>query len=193
MSSRQPPASSADRATPPAASTKPELTPGPTTLEAYRNNGLMARPVSSEDRAELDAFFAARQQAIHTGQMHLLFAQEDYPVFFQTDDASGKPVTFIMDHERYLEMMSQVGPYFPRVPLQHGPRDYIFLTDTMVIAHQVDTYDFGAEKASWRSANILVKRDGQWKNKGIIEGGFGEFLTANGVLRQEDLVAPKKK
>ncbi|WP_309895718.1 hypothetical protein [Archangium sp.] len=173
----------------------PALTPSPKTLEAYRRNGMMARPVSSTDRAELDAFFAARQQAISTGQMDVLFAQEDYPVIFQTDDAKGQPVTFIMDHQRYLEMMSQAGPYFPdpSVQLQHGPREYIFITDSLVIAHQLDTYDFGTEKATWPSANLLIKRNGQWKNKAIIEGGFGEFLTANGVLREEDMVQPRKK
>jgi hypothetical protein len=182
-------------ATKPELSKNPQLTPSPKTLEAYRRNGMLARPVSSTDRAELDAFFAARQQAIATDQMDAMFAQEDYPVIFQTDDAKGEPVTFIMDHERYLEMMAQAGPYFPdpSIQLQHGPREYIFLTDSLVIAYQMDTYDFGAEKATWPSANVLIKRDGKWKNKMIIEGGFGEFLMRNGVIREEELVRPKKK
>jgi len=173
----------------------PDLTMSPKTLEAYRRNGLLARPVTSQDRTELDAFFAARQKAINTGDMGVMFDQEDYPVIFQTDDAQGQPVTFVMDHGRYQEMMAAAGPYFPdmSVKLEHGPREYIFLTDTLVIAHQLDTYQFGDEKVSWPSANVLIKRDGKWKNKAIIEGGFGEFLMKNRVIREEELIRPSQK
>jgi hypothetical protein len=160
-----------------------KLTPEPKTVEEYWNNGLLAREVSHEDRAGLDAFFRERNEAISQGKWEVLRAQEDYPLLVVTNTTTGEPVCDIWDERRNGEVMGQVAPYFPRTELIHEDRQYLFLTNDLVISYETNSYVLDGRRVSWKAANLLVKRDGKWKNKAILEGGFGDFLRLRGLVK----------
>lgn len=160
-----------------------KLTPDPKTVEEYWHNGLLAREVSHEDREGLDAFFRQRDEAIKQGKIDLFMSQEDYPLFVVTDTTTGETVADVWDAARNAEIMKQAVPYGPKTELLHEERQYFFLTNDMAISYEINAFVIGGKKVKWRAANLLVKRNGKWMNKGILEGGFGDFLVRKGFVK----------
>jgi hypothetical protein len=160
-----------------------QLTQGPKTVEEYWNNGLLAREVSYEDRAGLDAFFRERNEAITQGKWEVLRAQEDYPILVVTNTTTGEAVYDLWDEGRNGEVMGQAAPYFPRTELIHEDRQYLFLSNDLVISYETNSYVLDGRRVSWKAANLLVKREGKWRNKAILEGGFGDFLRLRGLVK----------
>jgi hypothetical protein len=160
-----------------------QLTPEPKTVEQYWRNGLLSREVGHEDREGLDAFFRERNEAIKQGKLDVLMAQEDYPLFVVTDTTTGESVADIWDAKKNGEVMGQAIPYGPKGELLHEDRQYLFITNDMAISYETNAFIIDGKKVTWKAANLLVKRGGKWKNKAILEGGFGDFLLSKGFVK----------
>ena len=160
-----------------------KLTPEPKTMEQLWNNGLLAREVGHEDREGLDAFFQERNEAIKQGKFEVLVAQEDYPIFVVTETTTGESVSDVWDQKRNAEVLGKALAYSPKTELLHEDRQYLFLTNDMAISYETNAYVLDGKKVSWRAANLLVKRNGKWKNKAILEGGIGDFLILQGFVK----------
>lgn len=158
-----------------------DLIEDPQTLAQYRQNGLMPRAITRDATAELDALFKMRDEAILKAEWEPLMNSEDYPVYVATDTQTGEIVTDSWDREKYGAVGGKAGPHFPRQPMTHA-RTYFQISDDLAIACETSSVTMGGETATWRAANLLVRRDGKWKNKAILETGFGDFLLGQGFV-----------
>ena len=96
----------------------------------------------------------------------------DFPVYMATDDAKGttegRPVT----KEQYVEMMKGMGEMPKDMKTTHKPTVTV-LTDSLAMMVDDFTMTMGKNKLSGRNASLMVKVDGAWKRKMMVEGGWG--------------------
>lgn len=145
--------------------------------------GAAARKPTNEKQTkqEVMAFFKAMDDAMKKGDMEAMFAAHDFPIFMATDDMKGVPETKMYTREEYIAEMK---PYFEGMPkdmkVTHKPTITV-LSDSLVNVVDDFTTTTGKQKVSGRNAGLLVKRDGKWLWKSMIEAGWGGMSAAPGT------------
>jgi hypothetical protein len=71
----------------------------------------------------------------------------------------------------------------PKVQVQHERR-FVFITEHLAVNLENNTVDVAGETLSFRSAHLVVKRNGQWRVKCVVEGGWGDMALLTGCSFQ---------
>lgn len=143
----------------------------------------------SQVKKEAQAFFKEEDELMKKGDMEAMLARLDFPVFMATDNQKGEPQAKMYTRDEYAKMMK---PFYENMPkdmqTKHKPT-FTVLSDSMVSFVDDFTTTMGKEKYSGRNSGLLVKRDGKWMWKAMMEPGWGEEMTSskNGTSGQ-----PKK-
>ncbi len=161
---------------------------GVSSLEDYVEEEGSEPEVSEEDRAGLEVLLNAREAAISSANLDVILSQEDFPVVVLTDTTEGEFMVDIWDEQRYRQVLANGAPPIPNARYTQENRHLVFLTPTLALCTQDDCFTFPDGKAEWRSANLFVKRNGEWKTKAILEGGIGESLEKAGMIPTRRLV-----
>jgi len=149
--------------------------------------GAPARKPTNEKQTkqEIMDLFKAMDEAHKKGDTEMLFAMHDYPVFMVTDDMKGVPEEKSYTREEYIAEMK---PYFDTMPkdmkVTHKPTITV-LSDSLVNVVDDFTMTMGKQKVSGRNAGLLVKRDGKWLWKSMIEAGWGGMSAPSGGAAAE--------
>ncbi len=126
-----------------------------------------------QTKKEVEAFFKQQEEYGKTGNFEAAMATYDFPVYMATDDLKGVPETKEYSREEYAAMMK---PFYETMPkdlkVTHKPTVTV-LSDSLVMATDEFTMTLGKQKVTGKNAALLVKRDGQWKWKSLIEAGYG--------------------
>jgi len=134
----------------------------------------------SATKKEITEFFKQEEDLMKKGDLDAMMARMDFPVFMATDDAKGTTEAKEFSRDEYAKMMK---PYF-----EHAPKDVkrthkstvSVLSDAMVVFVDDVTETMGKQKMSGRSSGMLVKKDGQWKWKAMMEPGWGGMNQGTG-------------
>jgi hypothetical protein len=133
-----------------------------------------------QTRKEVEDFFKRQEAAAMKGDFNTNFDAVDYPVYMITDDAKGVPHATPFSREEYTAMMR---PFYENMPkdmkMTHKPT-IVVLSDSLVSVTDDFTVTMGKQKMTGRNANLLVKRDGQWKWKMMAEAGWGGMSPPSG-------------
>jgi hypothetical protein len=105
-----------------------------------------------------------------------------------TDDSKGVPSGEAWDQDRFVSTMK---PFWDHMPKDYKVTDK--LTTTVLSDSLVDVVDdvsmtIGKHKMASRNQTLLVKRDGKWKAKVMVEAGWGDMHTSQPAASAE---APK--
>ena len=145
--------------------------------------GWVPRKVTNEQatRKEIQAFFKAMDQASRKGDMQTALSLVDFPVLMVTDSSKGEVSAGEFSMEQYQEMMA---PFFEKpMPKEmhptHKPTIFV-LTDSLATVVDDWTMTMGGKKVSGKSAMHLVKVDGKWRAKTMVEGGWGDMMGHEG-------------
>ena len=144
--------------------------------------GPAARKPTNEKQTkqEIMDFFKAQDEAMKKGDMEASFAAADYPVFMVTDDLKGVPEARMYSREEYIAEMK---PFFEGMPkdtkMTHKPTITV-LSDSLVNVVDDFTMTMNKQTVSGRNAGLLVKRDGKWKWKTMVEAGWGGMSSGSG-------------
>ncbi len=119
-----------------------------------------------------------------------MLALIDFPVYMATDDSKGVPSSEAWDKDRYLATMK---PFWDHMPKDAKVTDK--LTTTVISDSLVDVVDdfamtIGKHKMAGRNQTLLVKRDGKWKAKVMVEAGWGDMHQAQPAA-SADAAKPK--
>jgi hypothetical protein len=137
--------------------------------------GPQARKPTNEaaTKKEIMAFFKQMEENMKKGDLEADVAAVDFPVYMVTDDMKGVPEAKEFNREQYTAMMKPAHENMPKdTKMTHKPTITV-LSDSL--ANVVDEYTMtmGKQKMSGRNGGLLVKRDGQWKWKTMVEAGWG--------------------
>jgi hypothetical protein len=126
-----------------------------------------------QTKKEIQEFFKRMEELGKKGDMEGALGGMDYPVYMVTDDLKGVPETKEFSREEYAAMMK---PFYENMPkdmkITHKPTISV-LSDSLAVVVDDFTMTMGKQKITGRNASLLVKRDGQWKWKSLIEAGYG--------------------
>lgn len=154
---------------------KPETIPAQAPAMDMTKMGPMARKPTNEKQTkkEIEEFFKKQEELSRKGDLEGLVAGVDFPVYMVTDDLKGVPEAKAYGREEYVAMMK---PFYENMPKDtkttHKPT-IVVLSDSLASVADDYTMTMGKQKITARNAGLLVKRDGQWKWKTMVEAGWG--------------------
>ncbi len=168
----------------------PVLAAEPATAGAQDENpmhGWVPRKVKNEaaDRKEIQAFFKAMEDASKTGNLDAAAALVDFPVTMITDDSQGQAGGETWTREKWTEVMK---PFYakpnPEMRVTHKSTIHL-VSDSLASVYDEFTMTAGKQRYGGRSAMMLVRKDGKWLAKTMMEGGWGDTMkerpTASGA------------
>lgn len=157
--------------------------------------GPSARKPTNEKQTkkEVEDFFKKAEETGHKGDFETMLSMVDFPIYMATDDMKGVPEAREYSREEYTAMMK---PFFENMPkdskMTHKPTITV-LSDSL--ANVVDEFSMtmGKQKMTGRNAGLLVKRDGQWKWKVMVEAGWGGMKPPQGAGGSGQMPPPDMK
>jgi uncharacterized protein (TIGR02246 family) len=145
--------------------------------------GWVARKVTNEaaSRKEIQAYFKAMDQASRKGDLEAAADLIDFPVLMVTDSSKGEVKAGAFSKEEWTQMM---GPFYEKpmpkeIQMTHKPTVTV-LTDSLATVVDDWTMTMKGKKVAGKSAMHLVKVDGKWRAKSMVEGGWGDAMGSAG-------------
>jgi hypothetical protein len=132
------------------------------------------RKVTTEDKKGIDALIAAEEAAMTKGDMEASAANVDFPVYMVSDNAKGEAIAVNWDKKKYVDVMTASAQNMPKDAKMKHNRKYHFLTDTMALVTDDVSSTVAKTTQSWKSASLVVKKDGKWLWKSMMMGGWGD-------------------
>ena len=128
------------------------------------------------DKKELAAFYKAMEEAGKKGDAEALAALVDFPVTMQTDDHAGKFSQIELNHDQWVAEMK------PFMDSMKGMKDYkethsgtcYVLSDDLASCEGVVNTQMGKTKMKFIDQSILIRKDGKWLVKSMLEAGWGD-------------------
>ncbi|HEX8441284.1 hypothetical protein [Archangium sp.] len=126
-----------------------------------------------QTKQEVQAFFKQMEEIEKKHDFEAMIAMHDFPVYMATDDLKGVPETKEFSREEYVAMMKPMFEGMPKDLKTTYKPTVTVLSDSLVSVINDFTMTQGKQKVTGRNASLLVKRDGQWKWKVMVEAGYG--------------------
>lgn len=135
----------------------------------------------AQTKKELEALFKQLEQAEKNGNADVMFSAVDFPVYMATDDLKGVPETKEYSREEYIAMMKPMIENMPKDMKMTHKRTIAVLSDSLANVVDDFTMTMGKQKISGKNVMLMVKRDGQWKAKTMVEAGWGGMPPPQGA------------
>jgi hypothetical protein len=145
--------------------------------------GWVARKVTNEakTRKEIQAYISEMDRVSRKGDVDAAMALIDFPVLMVTDNAKGEVMAGQFDQEQWKQLM---GPMYEKpmpkeMRVQHKPT-ITPLTDSLASVTDDWSMTVSGKRMTGRSHLLLVKVDGKWRAKSMVEGGWGDAMGHEG-------------
>jgi hypothetical protein len=133
---------------------------------------------SAEDRAALDAWFAAYDEAGARRDIARMADMAVFPLNLVSDDSKGDGRTAQWTREQFIDTMSQVMSDSGDQAISFAStRTPVFLSPSMAVVFTDSTMTAGEETHRLRYADILVRRGRTWAFQTMIQSGWGDALS----------------
>jgi len=141
--------------------------------------GWAPRKVAREarDRKEILALLAALDRAGQKGDLSAAAALVDFPVLMVTDDSKGQASAESWSREQWTKVMEPMYAKPMEVKVAHRPV-IVLASDSLATLTDTVTMTTGKKAITTRNTTILVRKDGRWLVKAMMEGGWGEMMAA---------------
>ena len=146
-----------------------------------------------QTKKEIQEFFKRQDELAKKGDFEAIVATHDFPLYMATDDLKGVPEAKEYSREEYVAMMKPMYESMPKdMKMTHKPTITV-LSDSLVSVTDDFTMTMGKQKVTGKNAALLVKRDGEWKWKAMIEAGYGGMPAPQGASGGAQTPAEGKK
>lgn len=146
-----------------------------------------------QTKKEVQEFFKRQEELAKKGDFEAIVATHDFPLYMATDDLKGVPEGREYSREEYVAMMKPMYESMPQdMKMTHKPTITV-LSDSLVNVTDDFTMTMGKQKVTGKNAALLVKRDGEWKWKAMIEAGYGGMSAPQGASGGAQTPAEGKK
>jgi len=164
----------------------------PQTVADMRANGVrIGEPVRHEDHEGIAALYRIRDEANAKGDWALLDSTEDMPMMMLSDSSSGDAVSWTGTAENSQAITGAAMRLVPKGPVVKHERRFVFITEHLAVNLENNTVTVGEEQLTFRAAHLVVKRNGQWRVKVVVEGGWGDIALLTGCSFEMGEVAGK--
>ena len=166
----------------------PPPSPSPRTLRPLTRRPMAAPPNpmaawkpkkvarEAQDKKEILALLKAMEQAGMKGDLAAAAATIDFPVLMVTDDAKGQASADSWSREQWAKVMAPMYEKPMEGKITHKP-DIFLASDSLATLNDVVTMTMGKKTITARNTTILVRKNGQWLVKAMMEGGWGDMMA----------------
>lgn len=149
----------------------------------------------AKTKQDVNAFLKQEDEIMKKRDFQGSLARIDFPLFMVTDDSKGVPKAKLYnraDYEREMKGMWEDMP--PDLKVTHRPTITV-LSDSLVSVTDDYRMTMGGKTMNGRNQAVLVKRDGQWKWKEMVEAGWGDMPQSGvgGSGTSEDHPRPERR
>ncbi len=152
--------------------------PAEAPIDMTKEGPLTRLPPKKADTKGVDALYKAWNEAHKAADVNAAAALVDFPLVWQTDDATGAHKVEMLDKDAWVKEMTS---WFTTLPKQtkltmkrkiawHSP-DFASVTENNSIV-------MGKTKGKWTSAATVIKKDGKWMFKTMAEAGWAAPAAA---------------
>jgi hypothetical protein len=130
-----------------------------------------------KDKKELEAFNKAYEDAMMKGDLDAAAAMVDFPVLMMTDNSKGAFSSVEMTHDQWVATMK---PFMDKMKdkkdmkMSHKITIDVF-SDDLASCDGENTLKMGKMKGTYRSEDTMVRVNGAWKIKTMMEAGWGDM------------------
>ena len=146
------------------------------------------RPTATQEKAsrhEVEAVLKKMEQANKKGDLDAATSIIDFPVLMLTDNKAGNAVGGPWSEEEWRKRMAPMFAHpMPSMTMKHATKIAV-LTPALASVTDDWTVTEGKTTKAGRSAMLLVKKDGAWKVKSMVEGGWGDMKPPEGAAAQQ--------
>jgi hypothetical protein len=141
-------------------------------------------------KKEINDLFKQSEDFQKAGDQAGLLGQIDFPVFMMTDDSKGVPSGELWNQEKYISVMKPAWDNKPKDSKMTHKLAITVLSDSL--ADVIDDFSMteGRHRHSGTNTSVLVKRDGHWKWKVMVEAGWGDMNTVSAPAAAAPAAAP---
>ena len=128
------------------------------------------------DKKEILSLFKSMENAEKKGDLDAAAALVDFPVLMVTDDSKGQATSGAWDKEKWTQVME---PFYkhPMQGMKVTHRPTIFMvSDSLATVTDQCTITHGTKTTTARNSTLLVRKDGRWFVKSMVEGGWGDMM-----------------
>jgi hypothetical protein len=129
-------------------------------------------------KKEIDTFLKAQEEAMKKKDQATMLAAIDFPVFMATDNSQGVVTSGTFTQEQYVAMMKPMMGNEPKDLKVTHKYTVIVLSDSIADVVDDATVTTGKKKYPAKSDTLLIKRDGKWMVKSMVEAGWGDTMQA---------------
>jgi len=133
------------------------------------------------DKKELEAYFKANEEAGKKGDVNAMADMVDFPVTMGTDDSKGVYSQKDVSRDDYIKMMTPFMEMMKNPPkgMKMTMTGQCFiLSDDLASCEGANTMTMGKNKTKTNSQMLMVRKDGKWKAKTMVEAGWGDMMAA---------------
>jgi hypothetical protein len=142
----------------------------------------------AKDKQEITALMKKMEAAGKKGDIEAAAALIDFPVLMTTDDSKGEAMSETWTREQWIEAMT---PFYAKpmdMKVTHKPNIFL-MSDSLASVDDVCTMTMGGKSGSksvtMRNNTLLIRKDGEWRVKGMAEGGWGDMMGPQGTASGE--------
>jgi hypothetical protein len=130
-----------------------------------------------QTKKEINELYKQAEEFEKKGDSAGMLGQIDFPVVMMTDDSKGNTKTETWDQAKYVSVMKPFWENQPKDAKMTHKLAITVLSDSLV--NVIDDFTMTADRHRHSGTNtcVLVKRDGQWKMKVMVEAGWGDMPT----------------
>lgn len=130
-------------------------------------------------KEEVETFIKAGEAVEKSGDFEAGLSRIDFPLFMATDSVKGGvPEGRLYSKEEYVALMKPMMGAMPKdLKTTHKPT-LLVMSDSLVGVNDEWTMAQGKTKVSGRNFSLVVKREGAWKYKTLVEAGWGGATAA---------------
>jgi hypothetical protein len=167
--------------------TKPAAN-APSGMPDMTKMGPGTRKVKNEaaSKKAIQAMIKDNMAAMEKGNVDAAADKVDFPVLMVTDSpTSGEASSIEMSRDQWVAMMK---PFMQPMPkdVKFSSKDNItVLTDSLAQVVSEYSMTMGGHKMSWKSSELMVRKNGKWLIKSMTEGGWGDMPVAGQQAKAE--------
>ena len=146
--------------------------------QAEAMGGWTPRKVTHPDKKGIEAMLTQMDKAWTAGDITATASMVDFPVYMVTDDSKGVVYTDSWTKDTYMTNMTETMKNMSGMKdmkVKHN-RKYDFITDDIAFVYDDVAMTMGKHTINVRNSSLVIKKDGKWMVKSMVEGGWGDSM-----------------
>lgn len=141
---------------------------------------------TAKQKTEIADWYKKYDELIKKADVEAMADHAAFPLTVISDDPSGKGISRHWNREEFVKAMTNAMSNTPKDIKYNTVRTPLMINDNLAMV--LTEWDMTANKKKTKAkyADILVKDNGTWKFKTMVQAGWGEFLKQENESKPQE-------